>query len=222
MQLFIDSADPQEIKQAWEWGIMDGVTTNPSLVAKQGRDYAQVVKDILSIIDADASLSLEVIATDYAGMIEQATKLAALDDRIVVKLPCTTNGIKACRHLSSKGVLVNITLVFSPAQALVAAKAGAFYISPFVGRVNDVDEGAGFTLMEKIISTLNNYEFTSQVLYSSVRNVDYIEHAGKIGAHIITAPFSVLQEMFNHPLTHTGLEKFLEDWNNSGLELPGQ
>lgn len=220
MQIFIDSADPEEIRTAWSWGIIDGVTTNPSLAVKVGKPYREIVHEILDIIDEDSTVSLEVVATDYEGMLEQGRRLSAIDDRIVVKIPCTADGLKASKALTAEGVLVNMTLVFSPAQALAAAKTGAFYISPFVGRINDIEDGAGFDAVERIVETIFNYDFHTQILYASVRNVDYVEHAAKIGADIATVPFAVLQKIVKHPLTDTGLSKFLEDWKNSGLELP--
>ncbi len=220
MQIFIDSADPEEIRKAWEMGIIDGVTTNPSLAAKVGKSYKEIITEILSIVDEDTTVSLEVVATDYEGMLEQGRKLAAIDDRVVVKIPCTLDGIRATRKLTEEGILVNVTLVFSPAQALLAAKAGAFFISPFVGRINDVEDGAGFDAVKRIIDTVFNYDYHSQILYASVRNTDYVEHAAAIGADVATVPFGVLMKMVEHPLTSTGLQKFVEDWDKSGLELP--
>jgi transaldolase len=220
MQLFIDSADPNEIKTAWDWGIIDGVTTNPSLASKVGKPYPEIIQEILGIVDENTSVSLEVIATDYEGMLEQARKLASIDERVVVKLPCTTAGLQATKELGKEGILVNMTLVFSPAQALLAAKAGAFYISPFVGRLDDIEEHSGDDTLEEILTIMDNYDFESAVLYSSVRDVAHVQHAARVGADAATVPFDVLGKLVQHSLTDAGLTKFLADWEASGLSLP--
>lgn len=220
MKLFIDSADPQEIKAAWDWGIIEGVTTNPSLAAKVGKPYSEVVMKILDIIDGESYLNLEVIATDFEGIVHQAKRLSEIDSRVVVKIPCTWEGVRATHRLSSEGVLINMTLVFSPAQALLAAKAGAFFVSPFVGRLDDKKKGDGNAVVAEIINIFDNYEFKSNVLYSSVRDVKHVEDAALLGSDFATVPFSVLSEMVQHPLTDKGLEKFLTDWDKAGLTLP--
>lgn len=200
--------------------MIDGVTTNPSLAAKVGKPYPEIVKEILEIIGPEATISLEVIATDFEGMVEQGSKLAALDERVVVKIPCTQDGLRATRALSEKDIKVNVTLVFSPVQTLLAAKAGAFYVSPFIGRLDDVEYGAGDDVVEASLQIMDNYMFESEILYASVRDVDHVMHAAMIGADIITIPFAILEKLVEHPLTATGLNKFLEDWKESGLELP--
>ncbi|MCA9379167.1 fructose-6-phosphate aldolase [Candidatus Dojkabacteria bacterium] len=219
MKLFIDSADSQEIKTAWDWGIIDGVTTNPSLAAKAGRPYSEVALQILDILGQDTYLSLEVIATDVDGIMQQAKQLSSMDSRVVVKIPCTQAGVQATHRLSGEGTLVNMTLVFSPAQALLAAKAGAFFVSPFVGRLDDAQEGSGNNTVAEIINIFDNYDFASQVLYSSVRDVRHVEDAAILGADIATVPFKVLQKLVEHPLTDKGLDKFLADWDKAGLTL---
>ncbi len=219
MQLFIDSANPEEIREAWDWGIIDGVTTNPTLAAKVGKPYAEIVKEILEIA-IDGVVNLEVIATDYAGMVEQAEALAKIDERIVVKLPCTQDGIKACAKLAGMGVFVNITLVFSVNQALLAAKAGAVYVSPFVGRLDDMEANAGDKLVEDIRTVYDNYDFDTEILYASVRDPQHVADAALIGADVATVPFAILKQLVQHPLTDKGLDQFLADWKSSGLSLP--
>jgi transaldolase len=219
MQLFIDSADPKEIREAWGWGIIDGVTTNPSLAAKVGKPYTDIVKEILEVAN-DGVVNLEVVATDYQGMVDQAETLSKMDERIVVKLPCTQDGIKATAKLAGMGVFVNVTLVFSVTQALLAAKAGAVYVSPFVGRLDDVDPNSGDTLVEDIRTMYDNYDFDTEILYASVRDAKHVADAALIGADVATVPFEILKQLVQHPLTDKGLSKFLEDWNASGLTLP--
>lgn len=220
MQLFIDSADPKEIATAWDWGIIDGVTTNPSLAAKIGTPYPEIVEKILDILDPDSTLSLEVTATDYEGIVSQGKALADLDERIVVKVPCTAAGIKATHKLSSQGILVNVTLVFSARQALLAAKAGAFYVSPFAGRLEDIESEADDRVIQRIVDIYDKYQYHTQILYASVRTVQHVEMAAIYGVDITTCPFPILQSLVEHPLTDKGLEKFLADWRESGLQLP--
>jgi transaldolase len=220
MELFIDSADPEEIRTAWNWGIISGVTTNPSLAAKTGLSYRELVTKILEILGEDGVLNLEVVATDYEGMVSEGKALAAIDERIIVKVPCTQEGIKACAKLSSEGILVNVTLIFSANQALLAAKAGAFIVSPFVGRLDDIEAGSGDDVVAKIMGIYENYEFETQVLHASVRDPQHVENAALLGADIATVPFNVLEELIKHPLTDKGLEKFMSDWKEAGLELP--
>lgn len=220
MDLFIDSANPEEVRTAWDWGIINGVTTNPTLAAKAGLPYRDLVGEILSIMDEDGVLNLEVVATEYTKMITEARALAEIDNRVVVKIPCTQDGIKACHKLSSSGILVNITLVFSATQALLAAKAGAFYVSPFVGRLDDIEANAGDDVVAKILEIYQNYEYETQVLYASVRDVEHVENAALLGADVATVPFEILQKLIHHPLTDKGLATFMEDWQKSGLQLP--
>ncbi len=220
MELFIDSADPNEIRTAWDWGIISGVTTNPTLAARTGKPYRDTVQEILSILDEDGILNLEVVATDYAKILTEARALAEIDERVVVKVPCTQDGIKACAKLSASGILVNVTLVFSPVQALLAAQAGAFYVSPFVGRLDDVESSAGDEVVAKILDIYDNYDFETEVLYASVRDVQHVEDAALLGADIATVPFDILGQLVKHPLTDKGLEKFLSDWKEAKLELP--
>lgn len=222
MQIFIDSADPNEIREAYSWGIIDGVTTNPTLAAKAGRPYREIVDDILSIIGPENTISLETVATDVDEMIAEGEKLAAMDsanERIVVKVPATLAGITATKRLSEKGIKVNVTLVFSPTQALLAAKAGAYFVSPFVDRLDDIDPGTGNLLVKDIRDIYDNFNFESQVLYASVRSVDKVADAALIGADIATVPFKILRELSSHPLTDKGVEMFLDDWKKSGLSL---
>jgi transaldolase len=209
MKLFIDTADVDEIREAASWGILDGVTTNPSLVAKTGRDFRSVIEEICAIVDGP--INAEVVSTDSAGMIEEGERLARIHPNVYVKAPMTAEGLKATRHLSNRDIRVNVTLVFSAAQALLAAKAGASFISPFVGRLDDIGHD-GMVLVEEIVAILNNYAFKSEVLVASVRNPLHVIRAARMGAHIATCPFAVLQHLLKHPLTDIGLERFLSDW----------
>lgn len=218
MKIFIDSADPQQIKTAWDWGIIDGVTTNPSLAAKVGRPYPEIVREILEIVDGP--VSLEVIATEYNEMLEQARSLSKLHDNVVVKIPCTTDGIRAVRMLTEEGIKTNVTLVFSESQALLAAKVGATYCSPFLGRVDDISDHGGDKLVERIRQIYDNYDFEIQILAASIRDVSHAEGMAVIGVDVSTIPFSIIEKMVEHKLTASGLKKFLEDWDEAGLELP--
>ncbi len=209
MKLFIDTANVDEIREAASWGILDGVTTNPSLVAKTGRDFRSVIEEICAIVDGP--VNAEVVSTNSAGMIEEGERLAHIHPNVYVKAPMTAEGLKATRYLSDRGIRVNVTLVFSAAQALLAAKAGASFISPFVGRLDDIGHD-GMALIEQIVAILNNYAFSSEVLVASVRNPLHVIRAAQMGAHIATCPFAVLQQLLKHPLTDTGLERFLSDW----------
>lgn len=218
MQLFIDSADPKEIKEAWGWGIIDGVTTNPSLAAKVNKPYKEIVKKIFKIVDGP--VSLETISTDYEGIIKEARALSRISKNVVVKVPCIQEGFKATRALSKGGLRVNMTLCFSVGQALLAAKVGAFYISPFIGRLDDISEHSGDELVLDIKKVYENYGFQTKILDASIRDVEHVERSAIIGADIATVPFRVLKELFDHPLTYKGLEKFLSDWDDAGLQLP--
>jgi transaldolase len=209
MKFFIDSADIKDIKEALALGLCDGVTTNPTLVAKTGRPFEAVIKDILGLVDGP--VSLEVTALDYDGMMDQAQKLAAYGKQVVVKLPLTREGLKACKSCYDEGIATNVTLCFSPSQALLAAKAGATYISPFVGRLDDVSND-GMRLIEDIVTIYQNYEFETQVLAASLRHPQHVVESALAGAHVGTMPLSVLGQLFNHPLTDIGLQRFMEDW----------
>ena len=212
MKLFIDTANVDEIREAASWGILDGVTTNPSLVAKTGRDFETVVREICTIVDGP--VNAEVVSTEAPGMIEEGQRLARIHPNVFVKVPMTAEGLKATKAMSSRGIRLNVTLVFSAAQALLAAKAGASFISPFVGRLDDTGHD-GMVLIEQIVRILRNYTYPAEVLVASTRNPLHVIRAAEMGAHIATCPFAVLQQLLKHPLTDTGLERFLSDWNKS-------
>ena len=210
MKFFIDTADVKEIAAANELGLVDGVTTNPSLIAKSGRDFHEVLKEIIALVDGP--ISAEVVATDAAGMISEAEELAKLDkDKIVIKLPITEEGLKATKALSNKGYKTNLTLIFSPLQALLAAKAGATYVSPFVGRLDDIGH-QGMEVVDQINTVFDNYGYSTEIIVASIRSPQHVLDAGLMGADICTIPFSVMQQLAKHPLTDIGLEKFLADW----------
>jgi transaldolase len=209
MKFFIDSANIKEIKEALSLGMCDGVTTNPSLVAKEKRPFDDVVKEILEAVPGP--VSLEVVSLDAAGMVAEAKKLVALGGNVVIKVPLTTEGLKATKVLSAEGIDVNQTLVFSPVQALMAAKAGAAYVSPFVGRLDDVAQN-GMDLVEQILSIFDNYGFSTEVIVASVRHPMHVLEAAMLGADIATIPFSVIAQLAKHPLTDAGIDKFLADW----------
>lgn len=209
MKLFVDSGNLADIETLAALGIIDGVTTNPSLLAKEPGDYRMNLKRICEIVNGP--VSGEVVATDVAGMLSEGHDIARLDDRMVVKVPMTRAGIRACKTLSGEGIRVNVTLVFSAAQALLAAKAGATFVSPFVGRLDDVSTN-GMDLIRQIVAIYDNYEFTTEVLVASCRHPQHIVEAATVGADICTCPPSVIDQLFNHPLTTIGLEKFLKDW----------
>jgi transaldolase len=209
MKLFIDTANVSEIKEAASWGIIDGVTTNPSLIAKEGRDFAQVVKEICAIVDGP--VSAEVLSPDAPGMLKEAQPLIKIHPNVAVKIPMTLEGLKAVKELSAQGVKTHITLVFSANQALLAAKAGATFISPFVGRLDDVSE-YGIGLIEEIVQIYGNYDLPTQVLAASIRTPLHVLDCAKIGAHIATVPFNVLKMLAQHPLTDIGIKKFNDDW----------
>jgi transaldolase len=208
MKIFIDTAEIKEIREAHTWGIVDGVTTNPSLIAKSGRSLESVIKEICSIVDGP--ISAEVVSVDAPSMIEEGKRLAALHSNVVVKVPMIPEGLKATKALSSQGIPVNVTLIFSSAQALLAAKAGAAFASPFVGRLDDIAED-GMTLIDSIVRIYKNYTFPTQVLVASVRHPIHFMRAAELGAHVATCPFHVIQQLVKHPLTDIGLERFLAD-----------
>ena len=212
MKIFLDTANLDEIRKGADWGIVDGVTTNPSLIAKEGRPIEEQVARICDIIDGD--ISAEVIATEAKDMIPEGLKLAKIHKNIVVKLPLTREGIKACSALSKDGIRINVTLCFQPAQAMLAAKAGAYIISPFVGRIDDMGM-PGIDLIEQIVTIYNNYGYKTQVLAASLRTPNHVIESALLGAHIGTMPFKTLDMLFNHPLTDKGLEQFLKDHNKA-------
>jgi len=209
MKFFIDTADVNEIREAASWGLVDGVTTNPSLIARTGRPYADVLREICETVDGP--VSAEVVSTDAAAMLEEGERLARLHPNIVVKCPLIIEGLKATRALSNRGIKVNVTLVFSPLQGLAAAKCGATYLSPFVGRLDDIGND-GIATVEQLVRILHNYGYPTQVLAASIRTPTHLLRAAEAGAHVATIPFGVMKQMLHHPLTDAGLEKFLADW----------
>jgi transaldolase len=212
MKLFIDSGNLKEIENLVPLGIIDGITTNPSLLAKEPGDYKEILKKICELVQGPTSA--EVTATDAPGMIREGRDLAAVDDHIVVKVPFTREGVKACKALSSDGYKVNVTLVFSPTQALLAAKVGATFVSPFVGRLDDIAT-SGMGLIQEIVEIYENYQFTTEVLVASTRHPIHIVEAARLGADICTCPAKLIDSLFNHPLTDIGLERFLKDWEKA-------
>jgi transaldolase len=212
MKLFIDSGNLKEIENLVPLGIIDGITTNPSLLAKESGDYRTILKRICQIVQGPTSA--EVVATDAEGMVREGRDLASIDPHIVVKVPFTKEGVKACRTLASEGKKVNVTLVFSATQALLAAKVGATYVSPFVGRLDDIAT-SGMNLIAEIVDIFGNYDFATEVLVASVRHPIHIVEAARMGADICTCPAAVIEAMFKHPLTDIGLERFLKDWEKA-------
>jgi transaldolase len=209
MKFFLDTANIDEIRNAAEYGLIDGVTTNPSLVSKEGRDFKEILLEITKIVDGP--ISAEVLSTDAPGILREAHELAGLHKNIVVKVPMIKEGMKALKQLSRDGIRTNVTLVFNCNQALVAAKLGATYVSPFVGRFDDISE-VGMTLIADLVKIFANYRFSTQILVASCRNPLHIREAALLGAHVATMPFKVLEQLLNHPLTDIGLERFLKDW----------
>ncbi len=212
MKFFIDTADINEIRAANELKILDGVTTNPTLIAKTGRPFMEVVKEILEEIP-DKPVSLEVASTDYEGMVKEGEMLAQLGKNVVIKIPITIDGLKAVKHFEYKGIKTNVTLIFSPAQALLAMKAGASYISPFVGRLDDISH-TGMELISQIRTIIDNYGFNTEIIVASVRNPMHVIESALIGADIATIPYKVISQLVKHPLTDIGLERFLKDWES--------
>lgn len=217
MKFFLDTANLDELRKGAAWGILDGVTTNPSLIAKEGRPLEERIREICEIVDGD--ISAEVVSTDAKDMIREGKELARIHKNVVVKAPLTRDGITATSALSSEGIRVNVTLCFSPAQALLAAKAGAYIVSPFVGRLDDIGH-IGMDLIRSIELIYSNYGFKTQILAASLRSTTHIIEAAEAGAHIATMPFKVLDMLFNHPLTDKGLEQFLKDWAKVFQEAP--
>ncbi len=212
MKLFLDTAIVEEIRAAHAWGVVDGVTTNPSLIAQSGRKFEEVVREICSIVDGP--VSAEVTAPEAAGMIDQARPLAAIHKNVVIKVPMTAEGLKAAHALKGEGIRTNVTLIFSPAQALLAAKAGASFVSPFVGRLDDVGH-VGMELVEQIRAIFDNYDYGSEIITASVRSPLHVIDAALAGADIATVPFKVLDQCLKHPLTDLGIERFLKDWEKA-------
>ena len=217
MKFFIDTANINEIESLIPTGLVDGVTTNPSLIAKQGGDMKEIIKSICNIVAGP--VSAEVTATNYEKMLKEGKYLASIAKNVTVKVPLTIDGLKTCLELSSKGIKVNVTLCFSPAQAILAAKSGATFISPFVGRLDDINEN-GMNLIKNICDIYNNYQnFKTEILVASVRNINHIIEAAKIGAQIVTLPPKLINELYKHPLTDKGLKAFLEDWEKTGQNI---
>ncbi len=212
MKFFIDTANIDEIKEAHNMGMVDGVTTNPSLIAKEGRDFEEIIKEICQLVDGP--ISAEVVSVDTQGMIKEARDLAKIHDNIVVKIPMTVDGLKATRQLSEEGIKTNVTLVFSPLQALMAAKSGATYVSPFIGRLDDLSQ-EGILLVEQIVEIYSNYAFDTEIIVASVRNPLHVLESALMGADIATIPFSVLGKLAAHPMTDKGLKAFLDDWEKT-------
>jgi transaldolase len=213
MQLFLDTAKISEIEKGLEWGMVDGMTTNPTLIAKEGRKYLEAVKEIARLVPGP--VSGEVLATEFDAIMKEGRILAELADNVVVKVPLTPPGLKAVRALREEGITTNVTLCFSAAQALLAAKAGAGYISPFVGRLDDVGEN-GMALVAQIIEIYDSYDFDTQVLVASVRSPMHVVEAARLGADVATLPFKILEQLYQHPLTDLGLARFLSDWKATG------
>jgi transaldolase len=212
MKLFVDTGSVKDIEALAAIGILDGVTTNPTLLAKEGGDYRQILKRICDIVKGP--VSGEVVATDYAGMVREGRDIAGIDEHMIVKVPLTKDGVKACKTLSSEGIRVNVTLIFSAPQAWLAAKAGASYVSPFVGRLDDIGN-QGMQIVREIVDLLDNADYSTEVLVASVRHPIHIVEAARLGADIVTVPPAVIESCFKHPLTDVGLERFLKDWEKA-------
>ena len=209
MKIFIDTANIEEIREANDWGVIDGVTTNPSLVAKEGREFRELIQEIINIVDGP--ISVEAISTNAEGMVKEAVELSEWSQNVVVKIPMIPEGLKAVKVLSAKEIKTNVTLTFSVNQALLAAKAGASYVSPFIGRLDDIGH-EGMQIVRDIVEVLNIYNFKTEVIVASIRHPLHVIDAAKTGAHVATVPFNVIEKMFKHPLTDIGLERFLKDW----------
>ncbi len=216
MKFFVDTADINEIKELAATGLLDGVTTNPSLVAKTGKNFIELIKEICDVVSGP--VSAEVAATDYETMRKEAEVLRKIADHVAVKVPLTPDGLKVCKELSDDGTMVNVTLCFSAGQALLAAKAGAAFISPFVGRLDDIGSN-GLELIADIITIYENYDFDTEVLVASIRNPIHILESAKMGADVMTAPPAVIRQLYNHPLTDKGLAAFVEDWKKTGQSI---
>lgn len=216
MKIFLDTANVDELREGVAMGILDGCTTNPSLIAKEKRPFRPLVEEICAIVPGP--VSLEVVATDFEGMVKEGRELAQIAQNAVVKVPLTKEGLKAVKRLAGDGIKVNQTLCFSAPQALLAAKAGATYISPFLGRLDDISH-VGMDLVRQIVEIYRNYGFKTQVLAASIRHPLHVVDAALAGAHVATMPFSVLEQLVKHPLTEIGIKRFLEDWNKAGVKM---
>jgi len=213
MKFFIDTANLEEIRQAAAMGLLDGVTTNPSLIAREKRDFHELLREICRLVDGP--ISAEVVSPDAAGMLQEAHILAEIHENITIKCPMTIEGLKTAHQLHREGIKTNVTLVFSPTQAILAAKAGATFVSPFVGRLDDVSTD-GMDLIEQIVTIYRNYDFETQVLVASVRHPVHVVEAALIGADVVTMPYKVIEQLAKHPLTDIGMEKFMKDWEKVG------
>ena len=211
MKLFIDTANVEEIKKANDLGVICGVTTNPSLIAKEGKVFEEVIKEITTIVDGP--ISAEVVAPDADGMVAEAKELAKIHENIVIKIPITEEGLKAVKQLTAIGIKTNVTLIFSPAQALLAAKAGATYVSPFIGRLDDISDN-GMSIVEDIATIFDIHGIRTEIIAASIRGPQDVTDAAKNGAHIATVPYKVIMQMLKHPLTDIGIQRFMDDWNS--------
>lgn len=209
MKIFLDTANLEEIKKGVEWGIVDGVTTNPTLISKEGAEFKQRVKEICDLVKGP--VSAEVVSLDYKGMVKEARELAQLSEYVVIKIPMTPDGIRAVKTLSAEGIKTNVTLVFSPAQAILAAKAGATYVSPFIGRMDDLSND-GMRMLGEIVEIYDNYGFETEIIAASIRHPMHVVEAALMGVDIVTMPFAVLEKLFKHPMTDLGIERFMNDW----------
>ncbi|MCD6450235.1 MAG: fructose-6-phosphate aldolase [Thermotogaceae bacterium] len=219
MKIFLDTANLDEIKKGVEWGIVDGVTTNPTLVARERVPFEKRIKEICEVVKGP--VSAEVTALDWKGMVEEARNLAKIDEHVVIKIPLTPDGIKAIKILSNEGIKTNATLVFSPMQAVLAAKAGATYVSPFIGRIDDISSD-GLKMLEEIVVIFNNYAFDTEIIAASIRHPMHVVEAALMGVDIVTMPFSVLEKLFKHPLTDIGVERFMKDWEEYRKIMGGE
>lgn len=211
MKIFIDTANLDEIRDVHSWGILDGVTTNPSLIAKEGRNFEEVIKEITDIVDGP--ISAEVVSLEAKGMVEEALPLSKIHPNVIIKLPMTKEGLKACKELTMQKIKTNVTLVFSANQALLAAKAGATYISPFLGRLDDIGHN-GMNLIQECVEILEYYGYESEIIAASIRHPLHVTQAALAGSHVATIPYKVLTQMLKHPLTDSGIERFLADWES--------
>jgi len=216
MKFFVDTAEIKDIRELYETGLLDGVTTNPSLVAKSGRDFKEVIKEICGIIPGP--VSAEVAATDYDGMVKEGETLAKIAENVVIKVPLTLAGLKACKHFSDNGIKTNVTLCFSPNQALLAAKVGATYISPFIGRLDDINLD-GMELIQQIRVIYDNYAYATEILAASIRSPNHVTQAALAGADVATIPPAVIRKLADHPLTASGLDAFVKDWKATGQSI---
>ena len=216
MKFFVDTAEIKDIRELYETGLLDGVTTNPSLVAKSGRDFKEVIKEICGIIPGP--VSAEVAATDYDGMVKEGETLAKIAENVVIKVPLTLAGLKACKHFSDNGIKTNVTLCFSPNQALLAAKVGATYISPFIGRLDDINLD-GMELIQQIRIIYDNYAYSTEILAASIRSPNHVTQAAIAGADVATIPPAVIRKLADHPLTAAGLDAFVKDWKSTGQSI---